>query len=227
MSRAQVLQNLCEALANNRSAAIELLADALVEQGFVQASALFAAANGMTIAPEVWAGAIAQIAETPEGAVIRNVLQNRHHCHLMGVYPEPDEAVPPFTYSIGLWYNFQHPEIICIGLPNQVAGMLINAYAKDVAEGNPPPLDTAIMGALAGDYQLQFKLCDDAAKVEYTCWASWFNGDINYSVIQLVWQDKQYHWPWQVNFQPRAAQPLLFEPSPPKHQRSPRKGFQP
>jgi Domain of unknown function (DUF4262) len=211
MSRPQVLQNLREALVNNRAMAIELLADVLIQQGFVQASALFTAANGVAIAPGVWAAAIAQIAETPEGAVIRNVLQNRHHCHLMGVSPEPGEAVPPFTYSIGLWYNFQHPEIICIGLPNQVAGELINTYAKDVAEGHPPCLDTAITGALANDYQLQFKRCSDRAKTEYTCWASWFNGSIDYAVIQLVWQDKQYRWPWDVDFRPQAAQPLLFE----------------
>jgi Domain of unknown function (DUF4262) len=130
---------------------------------------------------------------------------------LMGVYPEPEEAAPPFTYSIGLWYNFQHPEILCIGLPNQVAGVLINAYAKDVAEGNPPPLATPISGALAQDYQLQFKPCRIAAKTDYTCWASWFNGNTDYPVIQLVWQDKNYHWPWAADFYPRQAQPLLFE----------------
>jgi hypothetical protein len=54
MSRPQVLQNLREALVNNRAMAIELLADVLIQQGFVQASALFTAANGVAIAPGVW-----------------------------------------------------------------------------------------------------------------------------------------------------------------------------
>ena len=217
MSQSSVLQNLREALIHQPSTAIELLANVLIQQGFVSASALFAAANGMAIAPDVWAGAIARIADTPEGAVIRNVLQNRHHCHLIGVSPEPDEALSPFTYSIGLWYNFHHPEIVCIGLPNQVAGALINDYAKNVAEGNPPLLDTAITGMLANDYQLQFKSCGDIAKTAYTCWASWFNGSVDYDVIQLVWQDQQYRWPWEVEFHPRAAQPLLLESSPSQH----------
>jgi Domain of unknown function (DUF4262) len=209
-NREAALQDLHQALiSKDRSRAIELLADVLITQGFVSAADLFESANGATIAPDVWSAALTKIAATPEGAVIQNVLQSHHHCHLMGVYPPVDEQEPPFTYSIGLWYNFHHPEIVCIGLPNQVAGVLINDYAQAIATGQLPPRDTPITGALANDYQLQFKLCGDQAKTLYTCWASWFNGGTDYPLLQLIWQDKQYRWPWEAGFHPLPAQPLL------------------
>jgi len=38
--------------------------------------------------------------------------------------------LPSFGYSIGLWDNYKHPEIICFGLPNNLLHEIIN----DVAE---------------------------------------------------------------------------------------------
>jgi hypothetical protein len=210
LSREQALETLQTYLsAGEGLKAASFLADALINNGFVQAAALFNDAQGKEIAPDVWMSAITAIEDTPEGSVIDNVLYSPHNCHLMGVYPNEEDDEPEFTYSIGLWYNFQHPEILCLGLPNRVSGGLINEYAQEIADGNAPPLDTPLDGVLADGYQLQFKLCSNKAKTEYTCWASWFNGGLHYPVIQMIWQDKEYRWPWEEGFRPIQAQPLL------------------
>ncbi len=190
--------------------AAEFLSQVVLKYGFVQASRLFELANGPETAPLVWSMAIAAISSTSEGQVIDNVLHNPHNCHLMGVYPDAPSTEPSFVYSIGLWYNFQHPEIICLGLSPQVGGLLINSYAARVAAGEVVPVGEAISGELADDYLLQFRQCGEIAQRDYTCWASWFNGTRQYPVLQLIWQDKAHRWPWEPGFHPAAAQPLLL-----------------
>jgi hypothetical protein len=46
-----------------------------------------------------------------------------------------DEDGPGFTYSIGLYKSYGHPEIIMVGLKQQLAHTLINNMAYDIKEG--------------------------------------------------------------------------------------------
>ena len=43
--------------------------------------------------------------------------------------------LPPFSYSIGLFKSYGHPEIIIIGLKQELAHVLINNMAYDIKEG--------------------------------------------------------------------------------------------
>lgn len=56
-----------------------------------------------------------------------------HGLHIIGV-AEDDEA-PGFAYSIGLFENYAHPEIIIIGLKQDLAQLLLNNMAFDIKEG--------------------------------------------------------------------------------------------
>jgi len=46
-----------------------------------------------------------------------------------------DETGPPFSYSVGLFKTYGHPEIIMVGLKQQLAHTLINNMAHDIKEG--------------------------------------------------------------------------------------------
>nr|MBB6151316.1 hypothetical protein [Mucilaginibacter sp. SP1R1] len=46
-----------------------------------------------------------------------------------------DDTGPGFSYSIGLFESYGHPEIIIIGLKQQLAHKLINNMANDVKKG--------------------------------------------------------------------------------------------
>jgi hypothetical protein len=55
-------------------------------------------------------------------------------------------ADPPFSYSIGLFEHFQHPEIILFGLDSTSAYHIINDAGRRIREGHKYELvcDTAI-----------------------------------------------------------------------------------
>ena len=43
--------------------------------------------------------------------------------------------LPSFAYSIGLTQTYNHPEIICFGLPNNLAHAIINDIAEIIEKG--------------------------------------------------------------------------------------------
>jgi hypothetical protein len=57
----------------------------------------------------------------------------QHGCHIIHVME--DEIGPGFSYSIGLFHTFKHPEIIFIGLNPELAQVLINNICSDIKKG--------------------------------------------------------------------------------------------
>ena len=43
--------------------------------------------------------------------------------------------LPSFSYSVGLYESYQHPEIICFGLPTDLAHLIINDVANLIKNG--------------------------------------------------------------------------------------------
>src|SRR5437016_5954675 len=53
--------------------------------------------------------------------------------HVIAV--EEDKEGPAFAYSVGLHYNFDHPEVILLGLPVRVMHQTINVVGEQVKSG--------------------------------------------------------------------------------------------
>ncbi|MBR0955570.1 DUF4262 domain-containing protein [Bradyrhizobium canariense] len=82
--------------------------------------------------------------------ILRNV--RNHGCHIVGI---PD-AAPPFAFSIGLFLNYGHPELIIFGQRSENAHAIINLVRDRVAEGHKF-VDGDISGdLLENDYKLGF-----------------------------------------------------------------------
>jgi hypothetical protein len=62
-------------------------------------------------------------------AIAENIEQ--YGCHLALL--SPTDYLPGFAYSIGLYQKFQHPELICFGLDQDVLGAVLN-HARDLIE---------------------------------------------------------------------------------------------
>jgi len=45
------------------------------------------------------------------------------------------DYLPSFSYSVGLYESYQHPEIICFGLPTDLAHLIINDVANLIRNG--------------------------------------------------------------------------------------------
>jgi len=145
-------------------------------------------------------------AET-EKIILLNV--EKYGCHLALL--EPDNYLPGFVYSIGLYKNFGHPEIICFGLKTDVMATLINAVRDIAKEGGSVTPNIPYPDFLEG-YEVQFIEVDKVFYPNYLGYAGWFyNMTFDFPTLQLVWPDKQNNFPWDKNFNPdwKFKQPLL------------------
>ncbi|MGN6178882.1 MAG: DUF4262 domain-containing protein [Mucilaginibacter sp.] len=133
-----------------------------------------------------------------EAAILQNV--EEYGCHLALV--EADNYLPAFVYSIGLFKNYQHPEIICFGLKTDVMGHLINHFKDMVKLGHSFEPSILYEGFLK-DYPVQFVKVDQAYYADYLGYAGWFyDSTFEFPVLQLVWPDKEGRFPWESEFNP-------------------------
>jgi hypothetical protein len=130
-------------------------------------------------------------------------------CHLALL--EPDNYLPGFVYSIGLYQKFGHPELICFGLKNDIAASLLN-HACDLIKKGGSFIPGKLYPGFLQDYSVRFLQMDLAHYPDYVGYAGWFYGmTFNFPVLQLVWPDKQHRFPWENDFYEdwKFRQPLL------------------
>ncbi|WP_462266054.1 DUF4262 domain-containing protein [Mucilaginibacter sp.] len=130
-------------------------------------------------------------------------------CHLTLI--EPDNYLPGFVYSIGLFKKYKHPEIICFGLKTQVMAGIINHACDLIKSGEVLSANQLYSGFLEG-YDIQLLEVDKAFYPDYLGYAGWFyNTSFDFPALQLVWPDKQNNFPWDESFNPEwlFKQPLL------------------
>ncbi|UZU00024.1 DUF4262 domain-containing protein [Chryseobacterium fluminis] len=140
-------------------------------------------------------------------AIIHDV--EKYGCHLALI--EADNYLPAFVYTIGLYKKFGHPELICFGLKTDVLASILNHACDLIKSGQTLSSDKPYPGFLQ-DYNIQLLEADKEYYPDYIGYAGWFNdGNFNFPLLQVVWPDKQHHFPWDENFNPawKFKQPLL------------------
>lgn len=117
---------------------------------------------------------------------------------------------PSFAYSIGLYKTYQHPEIICFGLPNDLVHAIINDVADLVKKGEKiepsKNYDNIFKNSRAEFLEVDERNIDD-----YFAAAINFYETIKFPALQLVWTDRNNKFPWEENFEDKFLhdQPLL------------------
>jgi hypothetical protein len=142
-----------------------------------------------------------------EKAIIDNI--EKFGCHLALI--EDDNYLPGFVYSIGLFKNYNHPEIICFGLKSNVMGTIINHVCDLIKKGENFAVGKLYAEFLEG-YNVQFIKVNEEYYPNYLGYATWFyDKSFDFPVLQLVWPDMQNNFPWDKDFNPdfTRRQPLL------------------
>jgi hypothetical protein len=132
----------------------------------------------------------------------------KYGCHLALL--EADNYLPGFAYSIGLYKNYNHAEIICFGLPTEVLGAVLNDAKTRIQNGEKLETLKLYEDFLEG-YKVQFLEVAKEHFRDYLGYAKWFSGGWNFPAIQLVWPDKEHFFPWEEGFNAKwqFKQPLL------------------
>ena len=133
------------------------------------------------------------------------------------IYVFEDEAYPGFAYSIGLYENYLHPEIIIIGLKAEVSKVLLNNMAYDIKHGKNYNAG-AFYEEVLDDYLCYFGEVPKSEYREHVGWALWFYKGTNFLLLQCVYPTVSGKFPWEKDF-PEDARffcPMLT-PSPKEH----------
>lgn len=126
--------------------------------------------------------------------------------------PDPD-----FAYSIGLFQSYEHPEIILVGLPEDIAHQIINDVGAAVRSGKRYNAG-GTSDEFLERYEVTFRAVPEYQYGAYLGWGCRYYGEQGFPVLQLVYPDRAGRWPWheEASAAFRAAQPVLADtPEPP------------
>lgn len=123
---------------------------------------------------------------------------------------EATDYLPSFAYSIGLWQEQQHPEIIIFGLSIETMHIVINGVADMVKNGQVIEKNKTY-DDIFRDGRAVFLEIDHRNLSDYFGNAIDYYGHNHFSALQLVWTDRNDRFPWEEGFEDEFndCQPLL------------------
>ena len=136
---------------------------------------------------------------------------DEHGVHL--VHVAEDGGRPGYSFTIGMPYSFDAPEVIVFGLPQDIAQDLLDAVVDEAADGTRLVADAQHADLLHG-YPVKLLPVPKSAYATYLAQACWAHEGDAFDCLQLVWPDKQGRWPWSPGVRDGfpALQPILSRP---------------
>jgi hypothetical protein len=146
-----------------------------------------------------------------DAATLRHIRE--HGCSIINIPWGGTVKEPPFSFSIGLFANYGHPELILIGMNGENAGPIINEVRDHVAKGRTFADGEICDEILANDYKVCFLHVPLMVYPQYLGTALWFYAKcpVVFPCLQAVWPDVNGHFPWEAecDADARQDQPLL------------------
>ncbi|HWV73583.1 MAG TPA: DUF4262 domain-containing protein [Pseudosphingobacterium sp.] len=118
--------------------------------------------------------------------------------------------LPPFAYTVGLWENYGHPELIGFGLPIGLFHLILNKAGELVKSGSTIQINKEYEDFLE-TYLTTFIPVDPRNLKDYFGAAIEHYQTMDFAALQLIWPDKNQRFPWQDGFEEKykRLQPLL------------------
>jgi len=135
----------------------------------------------------------------------------RYGVHIMQVFG--DEEFPEFSYTIGLYESYKHPEVIIIGLKNDLSKVLLNNVNYDIKNGKEY-LPGQFYNGVLDDFPCYFGTASPTNQDFPTGFANWYYKDKDFPLLQCVCPTVKGKFPWDEDF-PEDARfyfPLLIKP---------------
>lgn len=120
-----------------------------------------------------------------------------------------DKKGPAFSYSIGLFKSYGHPEIIIIGLKSQLSQILLNNIAFDIKGGKvftPLKYEADVLD----NFDCYFVEVEKSNYDDYVGGAQRYYGSDNFPLLQCIYPTTKGIYPWQSEWpDSKNLQPLL------------------
>ncbi|WP_309708150.1 DUF4262 domain-containing protein, partial [Armatimonas sp.] len=134
----------------------------------------------------------------------------RFGCAVIHISEEDD--LPPFSFSVGITKTAAAPELIVIGLQQELAHVLINDFHERVGAGESFRVGERYSGFLE-EFDVALERVAESFYDEYLGYNLGFYKGPNFEALQLIYPNTEGIWPWQPEADAcyRARQPLLQE----------------
>jgi hypothetical protein len=123
---------------------------------------------------------------------------------------EGTDYLPTFAYTIGLYKNFHHPEVIIFGLDTDTLFETLNTIGEDIKAGA-----TFTSGKnypeLFEDSRTEFIKVDPENVEDYFGYAVDYYEEHKFAALELIWTDENNAFPWDKKYNRdfQFSQPLL------------------
>jgi hypothetical protein len=138
--------------------------------------------------------------------VINNIAERGWH-----VANVTNEKGPGWSFSIGLYQTFGHPEIIVFGLGTELGHQVIDGLGHRIKAGNRIAAEHEY-GDILANVRCIFKPVRRKWYEWLLGYARWYYEGDDFPVLQCLWPDKEQNYPWESAFKAEWAwvQPFLF-----------------
>lgn len=145
-----------------------------------------------------------------EKKIVGNI--EKHGCHVTSVFDNGGGS-PSFTYSTGIQKTLNAPEVIIVGLPNQLAASVVNNYMRRIREGETFEKGNFYPDFLSG-FDVTFGEVSVESKKEFLLSSCWYYND-KFEALQLIFPTTSGIWPWEAEASDafHEIQPCLAEPA--------------
>jgi Domain of unknown function (DUF4262) len=141
-----------------------------------------------------------------EKIVISNINEYGWHC----VNVIEDDSHPPWSYTIGLYETWDHPELIIVGRSRATSHEILKTLSDDIELNDPPNL-TDPNGHMLLGMKCHFIAVNPRYNADYVGFALWHYRKRRFPLYQIVWPDNDGLYPWDVDAPKsfKGWQPLL------------------
>jgi hypothetical protein len=129
-----------------------------------------------------------------EKIVIANINEYGWHC----VNVIEDDSHPPWSYTIGLYDTWQHPELIIVGRSRATSHEMLKTVATDIELNDPPKLTDPGGHQLLG-MKCHFLEANPRYYSDYVGFALWYYRKRKFSLHQIIWPNNDGLYPWDQN----------------------------
>jgi Domain of unknown function (DUF4262) len=138
----------------------------------------------------------------------------KYDCHIIQVRSENE--IPGWSYTIGLFEVFGRPEVIVVGLEEEMAHFVLNEVADRYRRGTTLG-EGDRLSDLLGNVDCEFRFVETRwVRQGLMGYAEWFYRDDEFPALQCIYPDLDGKFPWEDGFDAswRGMQALLFRDAP-------------
>jgi len=126
--------------------------------------------------------------------LLHNVQTQGWHVLHVGGATEDDPNVPDWSYSIGLFHTFGHPELIVVGLPFATAQAILDGLGSRIKAGQR--FDHGMRDSeVLTNHDVRFITMRRGRNRSMLGYAFWFYRGKEFPVLQVVWPDRAGRFP--------------------------------